>query len=169
MTYVNKKNILRLGFTMFKSVQMVRNMKKFIAFLALILLLVQCSDGKTETKSQSSVSNSPASQSVGFKSVSVQAGKMLLDNKKNIILLDVRTPQEVQQYGTIAGGNLVPFWAIMQNKLNIPTDTPIMVFCAVGGRSYFAGQTLVKNGYREVYNLKGGIDAWKKVGYPLVR
>lgn len=154
---------------MFTVVSMVRSMKKVIVFMALIVLLVQCSDGNTETKSQSSVSANPASQRVGFKSVSVQAGKMLLDNKKNMVLLDVRTPQEVQRYGTIEGGNLVPFWAIMQNKLNIPTDTPIMVFCAVGGRSYFAGQTLVKNGYREVYNLKGGIDAWQKVGYPLVR
>lgn len=153
---------------MFKGIWKVRSMKKFSVFAALVLLLVQCSDGNTETKSKNSVTADTASQSVGFQSVSVQTGKMLIDNKKNMVLLDVRTPQEVQQFGTIKGGNLVPFWAIMQNKLNIPTDTPIMVFCAVGGRSYFAGQTLVKNGYREVYNLKGGIDAWKKAGYPLM-
>lgn len=143
-------------------------MKRFLILSAIVLLLVQCSNEEKKADSKGNPSTSITQQATSFQSVSAQTGKMLLENKKNMVLLDVRTPQEVRRFGTIKGGKLVPFRVIMQNTLDISTDTPILIFCAVGGRSYFAGQVLARNGYKEVYNLKGGIDAWKKAGYPVI-
>lgn len=142
-------------------------MKRAIVLLGLVLLLVQCSDDNQSSASGNKTAT-PSSSVIGFRSVAPQAGQLLIANKKDMVLLDVRTPQEVMRDGTIKGAQLVPFGAIMQNRLNVGPDTPILVFCAVGGRSYFAGQVLAKNGYKEVYNLAGGIEAWRNAGYPLV-
>lgn len=103
-----------------------------------------------------------------FRSVSPEEAKKIIERRQDLVFLDVRTPQELQKEGGIQGAVLVPFWAVMQNKLNVPKDKPIMLVCAVGGRSYAAGQMLVRFGYQEVYNLSGGLDAWKKNGLPVV-
>lgn len=103
-----------------------------------------------------------------FSSISPADAGKLVAGRQDLVFLDVRTPQELKSEGAIQGSVLVPFWAVMQNKLTIPRDKPILLVCAVGGRSYAAGQMLVRHGYQEVYNLSGGIDAWKKQGLPVV-
>jgi rubrerythrin len=40
-------------------------------------------------------------------------------------------------------------------------DQPVIVYCAIGGRSRVAAQLLAGQGFKEVYNLKGGIKAWQ--------
>ena len=133
------------------------------------LSLVSCSnDNQGESSSSKGEGkNIIAAQQTGLRSVPVRQAMQLMQSKKGMLLLDVRTEQEQRMNGTIEGAYLVPIWAIMQNKLNLPLETPIMLFCAVGGRSYWADQLLVRHGYKEVYNLEGGIDAWKKAGLPL--
>jgi len=146
-------------------------MKRAFMLLIAIFLLIGCSDGDQSAGSgnkTSRTSTTNVTNAVGFQSVSPQTCQMLIENKKDMVLLDVRTPEEVMRFGTIKAAKLVPFGAIMQNQLDVAPDTPILVFCAVGGRSYFAGQVLVKHGYKEVYSLAGGIEAWAKAGYPLV-
>ncbi|MFZ5765255.1 MAG: rhodanese-like domain-containing protein [Thermodesulfobacteriota bacterium] len=139
-------------------------MKYLLALLCFtVLSLAGCSsndDTTTQTKAEA------ASQTATFRSIPVSEAKKLLETRKDIVLLDVRTPEELR-YGAIAGASLVPFWAIMQNKLTLPKETPIMLVCAVGGRSYAAGQMLARYGYREVYNVSGGLSAWKEAGYPV--
>jgi len=105
-------------------------------------------------------------QPVGFATVSPQQAEQMIQAKKGLVMIDVRTPQELVN-GFIAGSHNVPLWPVMKGQLNLPKDTPLLVICAVGGRSYAAGQALVKWGFQEVYNLSGGIDAWKQAGLPL--
>lgn len=104
-----------------------------------------------------------------FSSISPTEAKSLIDNRKDLVILDVRSPEEVKSEGAIKDAVLVPLMAVMQNKLSIPKEKPLLLVCAVGGRSFAAGQMLVRYGYREVYNLSGGLDAWKKNGLPVVR
>lgn len=148
-------------------------MQRVILFIAIILVagLSGCSDSPKTSKSTQSPQNAttqPAQiQTGGFRSVSPKEAQQLIETRKDLILLDCRTPQELSN-GAIESSKLVPFWAIMQNKVDLPKNKPILLVCAVGGRSYAAGQILSRQGYQEVYNLSGGISAWKKEGLPLI-
>ena len=57
--------------------------------------------------------------------------------------------------------------AIIKGTQRPPQDKPILLICAVGGRSLALGQIMSKNGWNEIYNLKGGISAWKEAELPL--
>jgi rhodanese-related sulfurtransferase len=83
----------------------------------------------------------------------------------NIIILDVRTPQEVAQ-GYIEGAvninwNSADFSAQVDK---MDKSKEVYVYCAVGGRSSQAKSVLIKQGFKEVHNLLGGMDAWQKQG-----
>lgn len=113
-----------------------------------------------------SVSCSNKSETSAFKSVDPAEAMKLIQSQKNIMLIDVRSPQELKE-GYIEGSELIPFWDIAKGKRALPKDRPILLICAVGGRSFALGQALVKNGWSNIYSLSGGISAWKKSGLPL--
>lgn len=75
-------------------------------------------------------------------------------------LLDVRQPKEYQQEH-IPGSKLVPLPELGDRLDEFDPQKPIIVYCAVGGRSRVAAQMLAGKGFEKVYNLKGGIKAWQ--------
>ena len=101
-----------------------------------------------------------------FKTVTPQEAKNLIENRKDILLIDVRGQDELGE-GYIAGSTLMPLWGIIKGTQRPPKNQPILLICAVGGRSLALGQLMTKNGWNEVYNLKGGISAWKEAKLPL--
>lgn len=122
------------------------------------------------TSLQNIFSNTPKTQtpqSTGFfKSIPPIEAKKLIDRRPDIILLDVRTQREFRRHGAIPNSQLVSFMAVMRNHINLPKDQAIILICAVGGRSYTAGQMLRQYGYHEIYNLSGGISAWRRARLP---
>lgn len=116
------------------------------------------------TGGQSAAPSAPAAQI--FQTTSPSQTSELIQKRKDLLLVDVRSPQELRE-GAIEGSTLLPFWNIMKGDFTLPKDRPILLICAVGGRSYAAGQILAQKGYKEIYNLQGGIDAWKRAGLPL--
>jgi rhodanese-related sulfurtransferase/rubrerythrin len=75
-------------------------------------------------------------------------------------LLDVRQPGEYEGEH-IPGAKLVPLPALKDELRQLDSHKPILVYCAVGGRSLAAAQLLSGFGFQEVYNLQGGIKAWQ--------
>ena len=159
-------------------------MTKIIALFC-ILLLAACSSEQPKpeaavkkeppmaTEITQTQAQGPAQQPVKqvrapFSSISAHAAQKLIAEKSDLLILDTRTTKEIITYGSIAGAKQASLRAIFQNELAIPKDTPIMVICAVGGRSYAAGKIMVKHGFTEIYNLRGGLDAWKEIGLPVV-
>lgn len=102
----------------------------------------------------------------GFRTITPQEAKTLIERRKDLLLVDVRSPEEFRG-GSLPGATLIPFWDFAKGQYDLPTDKPILLICAVGGRSLACGQLLASRGYREVYNLKGGLDAWVEQGVPL--
>ncbi|GAB4343323.1 MAG: hypothetical protein Kow0089_19060 [Desulfobulbaceae bacterium] len=102
-----------------------------------------------------------------FKSIGPEEAMRMLQGRDDIVFLDVRTPRE-RSRGYIPGSRLVSFNDLVRDKVDLPKDRPILLVCAVGGRSYVAGQILSRKGYKEVYNLSGGVSKWYKSGLPLV-
>ena len=89
------------------------------------------------------------------------AQKMLKENAE-VYLLDVRTPQEYFQ-ARLAGAHLIPIDKFLARINEVPTDRPLIVYCAVGARSSQVAEYLARKGYPEVYDLRGGIEAWNKL------
>ncbi len=88
--------------------------------------------------------------------------------KKDIVLLDVRTPQEFSE-GHIPKANLIPlqlFRYIFLGGKGIE-DKTVLVYCHSGNRSVEASKILERWGVGKVYNLKHGIIEWKQKGFPL--
>lgn len=110
--------------------------------------------------------SSDATGSHIFKSISPVEAQKMMKEKKDLLVVDVRSPRELSN-GYIEGSMLIPFWEIAQGKRSLPKDKPILLICAVGGRSYGLGQALSRNGWPVIYNLSGGISAWKQAGLPL--
>jgi sulfur-carrier protein adenylyltransferase/sulfurtransferase len=79
-----------------------------------------------------------------------------------ITLLDVRQPKEYEQE-RIPGATLMPLPELLNRFHELDSEKPVIVYCAMGGRSRVAAQMLAGQGFQEVYNLKGGIQAWQGV------
>ena len=139
-------------------------MKRYLqacSILILLLTAIACGD-KTPPENQAA---SGSSQTPVFRSLSPQEAKSLIETRKDLVLVDVRSPQELYE-GSIPGSQLMPFGELAQGRMTLPTGKPILLICAVGGRSYAVGQYFSGKGYGEIYNLAGGISAWKAAGLP---
>ena len=81
------------------------------------------------------------------------------------VLVDVREAGEWER-GLIPGARLVAKSHLEQDiEASVPDrSTPVVLYCAGGIRSLFAGQTLQAMGYRDVVSMSGGFDAWKALG-----
>ena len=76
------------------------------------------------------------------------------------LLLDVRQPWEYEE-DHIPGAKLVPLGDLKDGTQSLDPEKPILVYCAVGGRSRVAAQLLSGRGFQEVYNVSGGIKAYR--------
>jgi monothiol glutaredoxin len=84
--------------------------------------------------------------------------KTMLERKTPLELFDVRTEKE-RATASIAGSHLLD--AAGEARLRaLPKDATIVFHCHHGGRSQAAAERFVAEGFRNVYNLQGGIDAW---------
>lgn len=83
----------------------------------------------------------------------------LLASRDDVFLLDVREPHE-HAIAHLDGATLVPLRTVPSRVQEIPRDRTIVVYCHHGMRSRMAGEYLVDQGYGDVVNLAGGIDAW---------
>ncbi|HEY0192119.1 MAG TPA: Grx4 family monothiol glutaredoxin [Kofleriaceae bacterium] len=94
------------------------------------------------------------------KEVTPKEIKALLDGGKVKHFYDVRTEKE-RQTALIAGAVHLDD-ATMAQIEELPKDTPLAFHCHHGGRSRGAAEHFLKLGYKNVYNMAGGIEAWSK-------
>ena len=85
-----------------------------------------------------------------------------LDQKKGMMLLDVRTDEEYKK-GHIPGAVHVPLADIGDKIKKLKKDKELVVYCQSGNRSIWAIKRLMGMGYKNLSNLKGGYSAWKRI------
>ncbi len=85
-----------------------------------------------------------------------------LDQKKGMMLLDVRGDKEYSQ-GHIPGAVHVPLSDIGDKVKKLKKDKELVVYCRSGNQSIWAIKRLMGMGYKNLYNLKGGYSAWKRL------
>ncbi len=79
------------------------------------------------------------------------------------VVLDVREPWELQTASVRADGFTlvkIPMGEIPTRLAELDADTPIACLCHHGARSLRVAQFLQQNGFADVVNVSGGIDAW---------
>ena len=79
----------------------------------------------------------------------------------DLVLIDVREPVE-HAAGSIPGARMVPKDEILNGRVELPRERPLLLHCAGGGRSGVVLDHLLASGYRDVRHLVGGYDAWAR-------
>lgn len=97
----------------------------------------------------------------GINSITTTEAKELLQNNKNdYFFMDVRTAREFKA-NKIKGFKNIPLDQINNRLDQIPKDKKLVVMCQSGSRSTVAARQLVKAGYTEISNVRGGISLWR--------
>jgi len=92
------------------------------------------------------------------KSINVKDLEQLLKTNKDLYILDVRNPSEVALASL--GGFNIPLGQLHDRYSQVPSGKDIYCLCHHGVRSQMAQDFLLQNGYNNVINIEGGIDAW---------
>ena len=102
----------------------------------------------------------------GYTSVNTDQATRLFND--DAFVLDVRTAGEYKE-GFIGNATNISSTEISAKLGHLPADkdTPILVYCLTGARSARAAAIMSKDGYTNVNNLSGGINAWKAAGLPV--
>ena len=102
--------------------------------------------------------------------VTTQQADSIIRNTANIVILDVRTPEEYR-LGHLQNAVLMDFYdsKFHYNANTLPKEATILVYCRSGRRSADALEILKNLRYPRVFNMLGGIVAWKKEGRKLVK
>lgn len=95
-----------------------------------------------------------------MKNITPRDFKELLKKDGHFFLVDVREVWEHDAYNI--GGILIPLGELIGRKQEIPQDLPVLLYCEKGIRSMMAIQRLETLGYTNLYNLAGGMKAWKE-------
>lgn len=108
----------------------------------------------------------------GFGGVAADALNTELVENPDLILIDVRTAEEVETKGYVDAPNVIfiPLEELVASQDMWPADmdAPIVVYCGSGHRSTIAMTILWSYGYTDVRSLKGGFGEWASGGYPAI-
>ena len=128
-------------------------MKKYLFSLTVFVVLIML----TNCQGQS-----------GAKLLSPAEFEMQLKASPDKNIVDVRTKGEYQS-GHLSNAVLIDYnKSDFKNQvMGLDKNKPVFVYCAGGGRSRGAAKVLTELGFKQVYDLKGGINAWAAAKKPV--
>lgn len=102
-----------------------------------------------------------------------QSGIYTVDNlslheklaENELFVLDVRKKEEYTE-GHIPGAVNIYVGELEKRLSEVPQDRPVVSVCSTGNRSGIGASILARGNFKNVYNLIGGMKAWKEKGYP---
>lgn len=86
--------------------------------------------------------------------------------KGEVHVIDVREPHEYSA-GHLPAARLIPVNSVPARHGELPADKALLFVCAKGQRSALACEFAAAFGFRELFNLEGGTDAWREKGLPV--
>jgi len=99
-------------------------------------------------------------------SVEISPAQAYAKFQQGAFFLDVRTQDEWNQFH-IAGSTLIPLDELPNHMSELPQDRDIVVVCLSGSRAQSGTVILQQAGFKNVFCLSGGLNAWKTSGYAL--
>ena len=153
-----------------------------IIFSAILLLVSGCGKGFSEDGYFTNAKAMVSEARKGIEEISYDELIQKMENGESRFIIDVREPGEFakgyinqpdendeKEYPDVVTKNIprgllefkiadITFW---KNRKNMPSkDDEIIIYCKKGGRGALASETLMKLGYKNVQNLKGGYKKW---------
>ena len=83
----------------------------------------------------------------------------MLEEKRDFVFLDVRSPQEYEQV-RLPGSTLIPLGSLRGRLDELPKDKDVIAFCKISLRGYEAALILKAAGFKKVRVLDGGLIMW---------
>lgn len=148
-------------------------MKQTIMIAAACWFAIATGLAHAEPAAQPKWMNSPVKEWVdkaraATKQVTINELKAAMDGAENMVVLDVREPNEYE-VAHIPNAINVPrgllefsIWTVVPNK-----ESKIYVYCKTGARAALATKTLNELGYANALAIDTGGVAWVKAGYPV--
>ena len=132
---------------------------KFIYITVFILLFYACGN-PPESNAQTTASSSQVQESV-FKDISVPEAKKLISQNKDLVIVDVRTPEEIAK-GKIDGAIEMDFYSPDFNAQleGLDKNKTYLMYCRSGNRSGQTMNRMKSMGFHRVYNMQGGYNVW---------
>jgi rhodanese-related sulfurtransferase len=90
-----------------------------------------------------------------------------IEDLKTLVIVDVRTPAEIQESGAVPNAIHIPVDQVGQHIGEFPKSGEVAFYCGGGGRASRAAQTLWDAGHRKVFYF--GIRDWKKRSLPTAK
>lgn len=134
----------------------MKHLTHIASIILVTVFMVSCSNGQNKSGNDAIAEN-----------VNVEEFSNHLSSAQ---ILDVRTPAEWNE-GIIEGAIMANIYEddFDQQLEKLDKDKPVAVYCKSGGRSGQAMAKMHDMGFKEVYNLNGGIGAWNNAGQPTVK
>ena len=145
--------------------------KKSIILLTVAVGFLSCGSERLASEKEST-SGTLAEETAGaaiVESIEGQQAKGLLEERKGLIILDVRTQKEYDA-GHVKDALHIDFYSpkFSQHLLALDPDKTYMVYCAVGGRSKKAVDMMAEMGFKQLYEVSEGYAGLKDAGVPVV-
>jgi rhodanese-related sulfurtransferase len=102
--------------------------------------------------------------------ITIQQLKQKLDNKEEVVILDVRgNPDYRHSLVKLPGAIRIPYEEVAERLKELPKDKEIVTYCACVNESTSGAvaQTLLDHGFKSAKALIGGFDKWEAAGYPV--
>ena len=97
-----------------------------------------------------------------------EAATVLSERAPEVVLLDVRTPEEFNEVRVPGSVNVDFYAADFASQLDaLAKDVPYVVYCRSGSRSSQTMNIMRELGFLEVWDVDGGIISWNEAGLPL--
>jgi rhodanese-related sulfurtransferase len=107
--------------------------------------------------------------SLKYISVPAAAFKQAMDTSRNVMLIDVREYFEFKKSRIRGAVNIPSSGNLKTSADTIDKNRSLFLYCTSGFRSKRAAKGLYDEGFRKPYSLDGGINGWKKEGFPIDR
>ncbi len=104
------------------------------------------------------------------KGISSEETKRILDSDNSVVLIDIRSREEIKRYGGISGELVVPHGLVIyvMKRLVPDKDVHIIIFAQKDKRSAMIASKVQQMGYENVRYLEGGLNVWIRKRLPIV-
>jgi hydroxyacylglutathione hydrolase len=123
-------------------------------------------DRKLEGESMATTNFETKEENLHFAGVFDIDARELNEKREQVCLIDVRQPDEfIGDLGHIPGAKLIVLDTLPDHLNEVPKDQTVVFVCRSGGRSARATAFALENGFKNVYNLKGGMILWNELHF----
>ncbi len=151
------------------------SIRKLIVALLAILILAGCS-APASAPAAAPAAAQPAAQPAASEAKTIDVASLPRDvdvqttaalrEQPDVMILDVRE-QDEWDAGHIPGAVFMPMGQVPDRLSEIPKDKTVIVQCRSGNRSSQVTDFLVQQGFTNVHNMAGGLNAWQSAGLPV--